>query len=85
MFSIFASGGLSAEDAARLRRMERKLDLILGHLGIDEAELFGALPEEVRRLADSGRKIEAIKAHREAFGSNLVEARQAVEDYLRNR
>jgi ribosomal protein L7/L12 len=59
----------------------------LQHLGIplDDLAAPAELPEEIRRLADAGRKIEAIKAHREAFGSGLAEAKEAVEAYLAGR
>jgi ribosomal protein L7/L12 len=84
MFSLFSGAERSADDAARLRRVERKLDLILTHLGIDdEAASGGVLPDEVRRLADEGRTIEAIKAHRDLLGSGLREAKEAVEAYRR--
>ncbi len=83
MFGLFSVGEFSSADAARLRRVERKLDLILEHLGIryDEA-IRGDLPNEVRFLADEGRKIEAIKVHRQLTGSSLVDAKRAVEDYM---
>jgi ribosomal protein L7/L12 len=85
MFGIFSTGNqLSPAQAARLARIERKLDLVLEHLGLSYDESMGSdLPEDVRRLADEGRKIEAIKAHREDMGSSLVEAKDAVEAYLR--
>ncbi|MEZ5427486.1 MAG: hypothetical protein R2747_14535 [Pyrinomonadaceae bacterium] len=35
---------------------------------------------EIKQLANQGRKIEAIKLHRETFGSDLAEAKRAVED-----
>jgi hypothetical protein len=41
------------------------------------------LPEEVRRLADAGRKIEAIQALRQETGAGLAAACEAVEEYLR--
>jgi hypothetical protein len=87
MFSLFSSAGLSRSDVARLRRIEGKLDRILEHLGlpVDDPDGYDRLPEEVRLLADAGRKIEAIKAHREAFGSGLAEAKEAVEAYLAGR
>lgn len=87
MFSIFSTTELSAPDAARLRRVEQKLDLILKHLGLDAGDLAlnGELPEEIRTLADAGRKIEAIKAHRERYGSGLTDAKDAIEAYLRSR
>lgn len=79
MFSIFSSGeGLSADDAARLRRVERKLDLILKHLGID-AGGAETVSEAVRALVDRGEKIAAIKRHRDETGVGLAEAKEAVE------
>ena len=60
MFGLFDGGGLSAEDAARLRRVERKLDAILAHLGLADDRSLG-LSDEARRLADDGQKIAAIK------------------------
>lgn len=35
--------------------------------------------DEVRALARDGRTVEAIRAHRRATGSGLLEAKQAVE------
>ncbi len=83
MMALFSTQGFSSADGARLRRIERKLDLIIDHLGIcyDDAAQNG-LPNEVRSLADDGRKIAAIKVHRQLLGSSLVEAKRAVEDYL---
>ncbi|MGO9465289.1 MAG: hypothetical protein ACLQIB_55800 [Isosphaeraceae bacterium] len=83
MFGLFSVGDFSSADAARIRRIERKLDLILEHLRIrcDEATR-GDLSAEVRSLADEGRKIAAIKAHRELTGSSLVDAKRAVDDYM---
>jgi len=84
--AFFAGGEFAPADAARLRRVERKLDLIIEHLGIryDDADRDGIL-DEVRVLADEGRKIDAIKRHRELTGSNLVEAKRAVEDYMHRK
>jgi len=44
-----------------------------------ELEIDPAVLEEVRRLADSGQKIEAIKHLREATGLGLTEAKQIVD------
>ncbi|HEX8203856.1 MAG TPA: ribosomal protein L7/L12 [Isosphaeraceae bacterium] len=60
----------------RLARLERKIDLILGHLGLAYED---ELPGQVRALIAQGRKIEAIKAYREATGLGLKEAKDAVE------
>jgi hypothetical protein len=44
-----------------------------------ELDIDPAVLEEVRRLADSGQKIEAIKHLREATGLGLTEAKQIVD------
>jgi ribosomal protein L7/L12 len=83
MLSLFSSMELSAMDAARLRRIERNLELIMKHLGIaDPSQVAIDLPHEVRLLASEGRKIEAIKSHRKLCGSDLRQAKEAVEASL---
>ena len=75
-------------DAARLRRLEAKADLILRHLGLEykDPATPGGLSEEVKALADDpARKIEAIKLHREQTGLGLKEAKDAVETYMAGR
>lgn len=60
----------------RLIRLERKMDLLLRHEGIDPAP---QVSPEVADLVRSGKKIEAIKAYREMTGASLVEAKERVE------
>lgn len=82
MMGLFCRAS-SSLDAARLARLERKLDLILEHLG-------AALPEEdalqeVRDLvaAGPGNKMLAIKRYRELTGAGLYDAKQAVDEMAR--
>ncbi|MER5403755.1 ribosomal protein L7/L12 [Streptomyces sp. NPDC002769] len=77
---VFASyagmeGRLGRTDR-RIARVERKLDLILDHLGIQQAE---PELEQVVALVRDGRKVQAIKAYREFTGVGLREAKDAVE------
>ncbi|MFG2584890.1 ribosomal protein L7/L12 [Streptomyces malaysiensis] len=60
----------------RADRIERKLDLILGHLDIEVTE-----PglERVAALVREGKKIEAIKVYRELTDAGLKEAKEAVD------
>ena len=82
MFSLFTNP-LPPADAARLRRVEAKLDLILAHLGIAPADpVADGLSAEARALADRGEKIMAIKAYRDQTGVGLKDAKDAVEAYL---
>lgn len=82
---LFGGGGPTGADRGRMARIERKLDLILAHLGVEVPDdLAGAgVSDEVRRLADAGQKIAAIKRQREETGAGLAEAKEAVESYLR--
>ncbi len=57
-------------------RLERKLDLIPKHLGIDPNEGVG---EKLMELVQSGQKIQAIKLYREQTGVGLKEAKDYVE------
>ncbi|WP_431044214.1 ribosomal protein L7/L12 [Streptomyces sp. P1-3] len=68
--------GMIKHNGRRIARVERKIDLILDHLGLREhdPEL-----ERVAELARNGRKIQAIKAYREVTGAGLKEAKDAVD------
>ncbi|ELS54781.1 ribosomal protein L7/L12 [Streptomyces viridochromogenes] len=60
----------------RVARVERKLDLIIDHLGLrHEDPRMG----EVVALLRDGKKIQAIKVYREITGAGLKEAKDAVE------
>jgi ribosomal protein L7/L12 len=91
--SVFAGGSAAysvhkPSDAARLRGVEAKLDLILKHLGLEykDPATPGGLSEEVKALADDpARKLAAIKLHREQTELGLKEAKDAVEAYIAER
>ncbi|OKK18432.1 hypothetical protein AMK16_19235 [Streptomyces sp. CB00455] len=61
----------------RAERLERRMGLLLDHLGIEEPEQAGL--EDVRALLRAGRTIEAIKVYRRLTGADLREAKTAVE------
>ncbi|AOP45632.1 ribosomal protein L7/L12 [Streptomyces lydicus] len=65
----------------RLARLERKLDLLLAQAGVEEPE--DARMAEIDELLARGKKIQAIKVHREVTGSGLAEAKEAVERRMR--
>lgn len=74
-------GVFKPSDTARIARIERKLDAILRHMHVDTADECHGLSDEVRRLADAGKKIEAIALYRKESGAGLAEAKDAVEGY----
>ncbi|WP_344618521.1 ribosomal protein L7/L12 [Dactylosporangium salmoneum] len=86
---LISSGGRGAAERQRMARIaaiERKLDLIMDNLGIAEPvpPAPPAPPGVLEELA-AGRKIQAIKAYREATGVGLREAKDAVEAIARLR
>lgn len=70
----------SRRTAARLVAVERRLQLIMDHLGIADPEPH--LAEVIANL-EQGKKIPAIKAYRDATGTGLAEAKEAVERLAR--
>ncbi|MCR8575520.1 ribosomal protein L7/L12 [Streptomyces sp. Isolate_219] len=65
----------------RLRQLEGKVDLLLAHAGVQEPQ--DARMAEIDQLLTQGKKIQAIKVHREVTGSGLAEAKEAVERRMR--
>ncbi|MFD3747670.1 hypothetical protein [Nocardia sp. NPDC058633] len=64
---------------AKLLRIERKLDLIMRHLGISDPASELDL-REVDDLVRQGKKIQAIRAYRQLRpDASLIEARDVVE------
>jgi len=60
----------------RLAVIERKLDLVMEHLGVVDAEPD---PPDVVRALEQGKKIAAVKAYQQATGADLTEAKNAVD------
>ncbi len=70
---------------ARVSRIERNLNALLRHHGVDPTQGL-PLSDRVKQLAsDSARKIEAIKVYREETGAGLAEAKEAVEAYIHSQ
>ncbi|MFF8311044.1 ribosomal protein L7/L12 [Streptomyces lydicus] len=65
----------------RLARLEGKVDLLLAQAGVEEPQ--DPRMAEIDELLARGKKIQAIKLHRELTGSGLAEAKEAVERRMR--
>jgi ribosomal protein L7/L12 len=66
----------------RLVRHDAKVDALLKHAGITFDE-FQEVPAHVREALERGQRIEAIKRYREATGTDLKSAKQAVDEISR--
>lgn len=70
---------------ARLRGIERKLNALLRHHGVDPSQGL-TLSDRVKQIAaDPARKIEAIKVYREETGAGLAEAKEAIEGLTKSK
>ncbi|MFE0192726.1 ribosomal protein L7/L12 [Streptomyces sp. NPDC059008] len=65
----------------RLARLERKVDLLLAHAGVEQPQ--DPRMAQIDDLLAQGKKIQAIKVHRELTGSGLAEAKEEVERRMR--
>jgi hypothetical protein len=73
------------DTTARIGRIERKLNALLRHHGVDPTQGL-PLSDRVKQLAsDPSQKINAIKAYREETGAGLKEAKDAVESFINSR
>jgi ribosomal protein L7/L12 len=61
---------------AVVARVDRKMDLLLKHSGLD---LKDAASREAAELMKQGKKVEAVKLYRETTGVSRAEAKAAVE------
>ncbi|QYN38101.1 hypothetical protein K1T35_13215 [Pseudonocardia sp. DSM 110487] len=79
LVAVTASTGRREAERRQMRRLalvERKLDAVLDHLGVEVPEPH---MEQVEVLLGQGKTIQAIKAYREATGADLREAKETVD------
>jgi ribosomal protein L7/L12 len=69
----------SPEDQIRISQLERKVQHLYEHLGIEPLPPQGSVSEKVRQLVAGGDIVEAIKVHRYETGLDLPSAKQQVE------
>lgn len=72
----FALAGLILRGNVVAGRIERKLDLLLRHSGVDVVRVAET---EAGELARAGKKIDAIRVYRDLTGCGLAEAKSKVE------
>ncbi len=88
VFLFTRRSGIAARQPDNSRRLERKLDLIIAHLGISVPPGLmlpsgRAMSIEVQDLAKRSQKIPAIALHREENpGLGLAEAKADVDAFI---
>ncbi len=70
----------------QLLLLQRKADQALTHLGIQPTPEHIPLSERAKELAaDPARKIQAIKVYREETGAGIAEAKDAIEEWIKEK
>ena len=71
---VVIANGISFSYARRIQELERKLNLVLAHLGIDPSAQVAPSSHVMSLAADPKQRIAAVKAYREQTGAGLKEA-----------
>ncbi len=71
--------GVFVTHARRLQDVERKLNLIIAHLGIDPAAPITPSSHVVSLAADPHQRIAAIRAYRQQTGAGLKDAMAVID------
>jgi ribosomal protein L7/L12 len=71
---LLIANGLAFSHTRGIQELERKLNLVLTHLGIDPTAQVAPSSHVIILAADPQQRIEAIKAYREQTGAGLKEA-----------
>jgi hypothetical protein len=68
--------------ARRVRLLEKKIDMIMEHLGLefDDDEVGGSIDPNILEAIRHGNKIEAIRIYREQTGFGLKEAKDVIDE-----
>ena len=75
LFAVSSIFNLS-RPSNRLARLERKIDLLIKHAGIDP---YADVPSDVIAAIKADNLLEAIRLYRKATGVSLKEAKELVE------
>ncbi len=65
---------------ARVLELERRIDFLYKHLGIQYVKELSEAEIKVAEILKQGNMIEAIKVYREIYNVDLASAKQAVEE-----
>ncbi len=68
----------------QVKNMEKKVDAIAEHLGLENA-ITPELQAEIENLLDEDKRIKAIKTYRIATGDGLKESSDAIDQLIKKR
>ena len=77
---LLAGNGFALSHMRRIQELERKLNLVLTHLGIDPSARIAPSSYVIDLAKDPRQRIEAIKAYRAQTGAGLREAVAVIDE-----
>jgi ribosomal protein L7/L12 len=77
---LLTGNGFAFSHMRRIQELERKLNLMLTHLGIDPTARVPPSSHVVSLAKDPRQRIKAIKAYREQTGAGLKEAVAVIDE-----
>jgi ribosomal protein L7/L12 len=85
LFALLLGGnGFAFSQMIRIQELERKLNLVLTHLGIDPSVRVAPSSHVIDLATNPRKRIEAIKAYREQTGAGLKEAVAVIDEIVAN-
>ena len=81
---LSANGASLFNHMRRIQEVERKLNLVLTHLGIDSSVRIAPSSHVVDLARDPRQRIEAIKAYRAQTGAGLKDAVAVIDEIVAN-
>lgn len=77
---LLAGNGFAFSYMRRVQELERKLNLVLAHLGIDPSARIAPSSHVINLAMDPRQRIAAIKAYRTQTGAGLKEAVAVIDE-----
>lgn len=81
---LVAANGFAFSHTRRIQELERKINLVLAHLGIDPAAEVAPSSHVIDLASDPRHRIAAIKAYREQTGAGLRQAKAVIDKLVAN-
>jgi ribosomal protein L7/L12 len=76
---LVVANGFAFSHTRRIQELERKINLVLSHLGIDPDAEVPPSSHVIELASDPRHRIAAIKAYREQTGAGIREAKAVID------
>ena len=81
---LVMANGLALTHTRRIQELERKINLVLSHLGIDPTAEVAPSSHVIDLASDPRHRIAAMKAYREQTGAGIRQAKAVIDKLVAN-